>query len=102
MGQLIVLMTGVGGVTVSMVAFQAVDPGSTPGRCSYFITSSSRFLFRYFFTIVIPSELTELLERVVQCLTVFVPALWVLRSNPSKDKSPFIITLSIYNVPIQY
>ena len=23
---------GVGGVTVSMVAFQAVDPGSTPGR----------------------------------------------------------------------
>ncbi len=28
----------VGGVTVSMVAFQAVDPGSTPGRrTSFFI-----------------------------------------------------------------
>ena len=27
-----VMFTGVGGVTVSMVAFQAVDPGSTPGR----------------------------------------------------------------------
>ena len=26
--------TCVGGVTVSMVAFQAVDPGSTPGRRS--------------------------------------------------------------------
>ena len=25
-------VSGVGGVTVSMVAFQAVDPGSTPGR----------------------------------------------------------------------
>ena len=25
-------LAGVGGVTVSMVAFQAVDPGSIPGR----------------------------------------------------------------------
>ena len=30
------LITGVGGVTVSMVAFQAVDPGSTPGRRTFF------------------------------------------------------------------
>ena len=30
-------MTSVGGVTVSMVAFQAVDPGSTPGRRTFFI-----------------------------------------------------------------
>ena len=29
---------GVGGVTVSMVAFQAVDPGSTPGRRTYVLT----------------------------------------------------------------
>ena len=28
--------TGVGGVAVSIVAFQAVDPGSTPGRRMYF------------------------------------------------------------------
>ena len=27
--------TSVGGVTVSMVAFQAVDPGSIPGRRSF-------------------------------------------------------------------
>ena len=27
---------GVGGVKVSMVAFQAVDPGSIPGRRTYF------------------------------------------------------------------
>ena len=27
--------TEVGGVTVSMVAFQAVDPGSTPGRRTF-------------------------------------------------------------------
>ena len=32
----------VGGVTVSMVAFQAVDPGSTPGR-------RTPFLMNYFF-----------------------------------------------------
>lgn len=31
------LYVGVGGVTVSMVAFQAVDPGSTPGRRTLFI-----------------------------------------------------------------
>ena len=32
------LASSVGGVTVSMVAFQAVDPGSTPGRrTSFFI-----------------------------------------------------------------
>ena len=28
---------GVGGVTVSMVAFQAVDPGSIPGRRILFL-----------------------------------------------------------------
>ena len=28
--------TSVGGVAVSIVAFQAVDPGSTPGRRMYF------------------------------------------------------------------
>ena len=28
--------SSVGGVTVSMVAFQAVDPGSTPGRRTFF------------------------------------------------------------------
>ena len=28
--------SSVGGVTVSMVAFQAVDPGSTPGRRTLF------------------------------------------------------------------
>ena len=27
-----ILAAGVGGVTVSIVAFQAVDPGSTPGQ----------------------------------------------------------------------
>ena len=31
-------MRSVGGVTVSMVAFQAVDPGSTPGRRTFFIS----------------------------------------------------------------
>ena len=31
-------MQSVGGVTVSMVAFQAVDPGSTPGRRTFFIS----------------------------------------------------------------
>ena len=31
-----VLPGRVGGVTVSMVAFQAVDPGSTPGRRTLF------------------------------------------------------------------
>ena len=30
------LASSVGGVTVSMVAFQAVDPGSTPGRRTSF------------------------------------------------------------------
>ena len=29
------LTTGVGGVKVSMVAFQAVDPGSIPGRRNF-------------------------------------------------------------------
>ena len=30
------LAGGVGGVTVSIVAFQAVDPGSTPGQRIFF------------------------------------------------------------------
>ena len=30
----------VGGVTASMVAFQAIDPGSTPGRRKSFYMSS--------------------------------------------------------------
>ena len=34
---LIYFTYSVGGVTVSMVAFQAVDPGSTPGRRIVFI-----------------------------------------------------------------
>ena len=29
---------GVGGVMVSIVAFQAVDPGSTPGRRTFCVT----------------------------------------------------------------
>ena len=32
--------TSVGGVKVSMVAFQAVDPGSIPGRRKYFLLVS--------------------------------------------------------------
>ena len=31
------MYSSVGGVTVSMVAFQAVDPGSTPGRRTRFL-----------------------------------------------------------------
>ena len=31
----------VGGVTASMVAFQAIDPGSTPGRRKLFYMTSS-------------------------------------------------------------
>ena len=30
----------IGGVTVSIVAFQAVDPGSTPGQCIIFSSST--------------------------------------------------------------
>ena len=32
---------GVGGVTVSIVAFQAVDPGSTPGQRRFFFLVSN-------------------------------------------------------------
>ncbi len=31
------LPAGVGGVTVSIVAFQAIDPGSTPGQRNLFL-----------------------------------------------------------------
>ena len=36
-------INSVGGVTVSMVAFQAVDPGSTPGRRTFY-----RKMLRFF------------------------------------------------------
>ena len=36
------LSHSVGGVTVSMVAFQAVDPGSTPGRRIVFLNVHSK------------------------------------------------------------
>ena len=36
------LVCSVSGVTVSMVAFQAVDPGSTPGRRTLFFMWSSQ------------------------------------------------------------
>ena len=36
---------GVGGVTVSMVAFQAADPGSTPGRRMNSFSLDDLFLF---------------------------------------------------------
>ena len=35
---------GVGGVTVSMVAFQAVYPGSTPGRRNFLLPMAVRLL----------------------------------------------------------
>ena len=37
------MYSSVGGVTVSMVAFQAVDPGSTPGRRTYFLLDGERY-----------------------------------------------------------
>ena len=37
-------VSGVGGVTVSMVAFQAVDPGSTPGRRTRFFSIFFHYL----------------------------------------------------------
>ena len=40
-------IASVGGVTVSMVAFQAVDPGSTPGRRTHF-TANHLFIFIFF------------------------------------------------------
>ncbi len=41
-------VTRVGGVTVSMVAFQAADPGSTPGqRTLFFIFLLYSFIFLY-------------------------------------------------------
>ena len=39
---LIIFTYSVGGVTVSMVAFQAVDPGSTPGRRIVFLNVHSK------------------------------------------------------------
>jgi hypothetical protein len=32
-----IIIRSVGGVTVSMVSFQAADPGSTPGQRKYFL-----------------------------------------------------------------
>ena len=37
------MYSSVGGVTVSMVAFQAVDPGSTPGRRTLFLLDGERY-----------------------------------------------------------
>ena len=45
--QLQKVFNSVGGVTVSMVAFQAVDPGSTPGRRT-FCRNILRFTYLYF------------------------------------------------------
>ena len=45
------LVSGVGGVTVSMVAFQAAVPGSTPGRRMFLFVFNGYFLgsgYHYF------------------------------------------------------
>ena len=39
---LVVLKPSVGGIAVSIAAFQAVDPGSTPGHRSHFLWTSVR------------------------------------------------------------
>ena len=46
-------LISVGGVTVSMVAFQAVDPGSTPGRrnISFFSNKQNVIFFVFNFLI---------------------------------------------------
>ena len=48
-------MSSVGGVTVSMVAFQAVDPGSTPGRRIIFFLYDL-LLFQFLYELSILSE----------------------------------------------
>ena len=44
----VTLTWSVAGVTVSMVAFQAVDPGSTPGRRTFFFPYFSYKFALYF------------------------------------------------------
>ena len=41
-------VVGVGGVKVSIVAFQAIDPGSIPGQRTFFFFFFFFFSFRYF------------------------------------------------------
>ena len=49
-------IASVGGVTVSMVAFQAVDPGSTPGRRTHF-TANHLFIFIFLIWVVFLSQI---------------------------------------------
>ncbi len=54
------LLTSVGGIVVSIAAFQAVDPGSIPGRRKFFIFEFAfeffdltNFRFRFIYTVYI-------------------------------------------------
>ena len=41
---LVMLVPSVGGIAVSIAAFQAVDPGSTPGHRNYFLGKYVKFI----------------------------------------------------------
>ena len=60
------LITSVGGVMVSMVAFQAVDPGSIPGRRSDIFYSTTKAEFVY--------------EKYLQNVTICAPLNFILNS----------------------
>ena len=63
---------GVGGIMVSIAAFQAVDPGSIPGRRSFFLLKPFKFN-----------------------LTFWGREPWLLRGKPVLQISrPYILTLS--------
>ena len=68
------LASSVGGVTVSMVAFQAVDPGSTPGR-------RTSFFFFFFFQIVFLPQMHKWLKEEEETL-IFYAQTQRFKRNP--------------------
>ena len=54
----------VGGVTVSIVAFQAIDPGSTPGQRKFFPTKVEIFTFSFIF---IFHNLDRIHQSILRC-----------------------------------
>ncbi len=66
-----VCQVGVGGVTVSIVAFQAIDPGSTPGqRIFFFMMCATPYLLFYRLLEIKTSNMLNLLHLRVQLVEV--------------------------------